>query len=174
MKNIALTLIFTLAAMSLSAQSKVVDKLFEKYGDRDGYTSVVITKHMFNLFSNVETEEDDEYMNMIKNLNNIRILSGPEGGEQGVNFYNEIMSVLPEKDYEELMLIRDSGKNIKFLVKEEKGIVAELLMVVGGSGENALISITGNIDMKTVSKLSKNLGIQGMENLDKIEENKKK
>ncbi len=173
MKRYIVLIIFVLAAMSLSAQNKVIDKMFEKYGDRDGYTSVVITKYMFNLFSSVETEEDDEYLNMIKNLKNIRILSGPEGGEEGVNFYEEIMGKLPEKEYEELMVIRESGTNIKFLVKEDKDIITELLMVVGGKDENVLISITGNIDMKTVSKLSKSMGIEGMENLDKIEEKKK-
>ena len=46
--------------------------------------------------------------------------------------------------------------------------------VVGGKGENILISITGNIDLKTVSKLSKSMGIEGMENLDNIEKEKKK
>lgn len=174
MKKAIIILVLGFATLSLSAQNKVVDKLFEKYSDRDGYTSVVITKHMFNLFSNVETEADDEYMNMIKNLKNIRILSGPEGGEEGVNFYEEVMTKIPSSEYEELMEIHDSGQDIKFLVKQDKDIVSELLMVIGGNGENVLISITGNIDMKTVAKLSKSIGIEGMENLEKIEDEKKK
>jgi hypothetical protein len=173
MKKFVFTIVVLLGTLSLSAQSKVVDKLFEKYSERDGFTTVVITKHMFNLFSNVETEADDEYMNMIKNLKNIRILTGPESSEEGLNFYDAIMKELPEKEYEELMVIHDSDKDIKFLVKEENNMVSELLMVIGGKADNVLISITGNIDMKSISKLSKSMGIQGMENLDKIDENKK-
>ena len=173
MKKFVFTIVVLLGTLSLSAQSKVVDKLFEKYSERDGFTTVVITKHMFNLFSNVETEADDEYMNMIKNLKNIRILTGPENSEEGVNFYDEIMKELPKKEYEELMVIHDSDKDIKFLVKEENNMVSELLMVIGSKTDNVLISITGNIDMKSISKLSKSMGIQGMENLDKIDENKK-
>ena len=76
MKKLIIISALLITSVSMMAQSKVVDQLFEKYNDKDGYTSVVITKHMFNLFSNVETEADDEYMNMIKNLKNIRILSG--------------------------------------------------------------------------------------------------
>lgn len=174
MKKIAIIFVLAFISVTLMAQNKVVDKLFEKYADREGYTSVVITKHMFNLFSSIETKEDDEYMNMIKNLKNIRILSGPDGGEEGVNFYKEIMSNLPKGEYEEIMAIKDSGKDIKFLVKKEKNIIAELLMIVGGGGDNVIISISGDINMKTISKLSKSMGIQGMENLDKIEKNKKK
>jgi len=174
MKKILILAVFTLISISLMAQNKVVDKLFEKYSDREGYTSVVITKHMFNLFSNIETEEDDEYMNMIKNLKNIRILSGPDESDSEVNFYDAIISKLPEDEYEELMVIHDSGQDTKFLIKEDNDIVSELLMVVGGKGDNVLISITGNIDLKTVSKLSKSMGIEGMENLDNMEEKKEK
>ena len=174
MKRVTMIFVIALISITLMAQNKVVDKLFEKYADEEGFTSVVITKHMFNLFSSIETEEDDDYMNMIKNLNNIRILSGPSGEESGINFYNEIMNKLPESDYEELMVIHDSGQDIKFLIKTEKKIVSELLMIVGGEGDNVLISITGNIDMKTVSKLSQNMGIQGMEKLDKMDDSKKK
>jgi len=174
MKKSILISVLILFSISLMAQDKVVDKLFDKYAVKDGYTSVLITKHMFNLFSNVETEEDDEYMNMIKNLKNIRILSGPEGGGGDVNFYKEVIEKLPESEYEELMVIHDSGQDIKFLIKEEKDIVSELLMVLGGEGDNVLISITGNIDLKTVSKLSKSMGIEAMENLDSIEDKKKK
>lgn len=172
MKKLILVTVLILISITLMAQNKVVDKLFEKYADQEGYTSVVITKHMFNLFSNIETEEDDEYMNMIKNLKNIRILSGPDIADAEVNFYDEIISKLPEKEYEELMVIHDSGQDTKFLIKEENDIVSELLMVVGGRGDNILISITGNIDLKTVSKLSKSMGIEGMENLDNIEKEK--
>jgi len=124
---------------------------------------------MFGLFSNVETEEDDDYMNMIKNLNNIKILSAPGSAESGINFFEEALDKLPSKEYEELMIIKDAKQDIKFLVKEEKGKVVELLMLIGGEEDNVLISITGVIDMNTIAKLSKSMNIEGMENLEKIE-----
>jgi len=169
MKNIVIAI--SLMAVSLNAwtQNKVVDDLMNKYGGQDGFTSVVITKHMFNLFSGIETSEDDEYMNMIKDLNNIKILSAPSVGESGVNLHDEVMKNLPIKQYEELMVIKDGGQDIKFLIREEKKKVVELLMLVGGNTDNLLISITGIIDMKTIAKLSESMNIQGMENLDKIE-----
>ncbi len=174
MKRAVTILFIALISVTLMAQNKVVDKLFEKYADKEGYTSVVITKYMFGLFSNIETEEDDEYVNMIKNLKSIRILSGPEQDASGVNFYDEVISKLPEGEYNELMVIHDSDQDIKFLIKEEKDIVTELLMVVGGENDNILISITGDIDMKAVSKLSESMGIQSMENLEKIDDTNKK
>lgn len=170
MRRSIILAVFMLASISVIAQNKAVDKLFEKYGGREGFTTVVISKHMFNLFSNVEAAEDDEYKTMMKKLNGIRILTGPEGGEGGVNFYQELMKNLPVDEYEELMTIQESDKNIKFLIKKEKGNVGELLMIVGGKVENVLISITGDIDMQSVAKLSKSMGIEGLEKLDENED----
>ncbi|MBT4401636.1 MAG: DUF4252 domain-containing protein [Bacteroidetes bacterium] len=167
-KLILLLAIIGIAATGWS-QNKVVDDLVEKYSGVEGFTSVVITKYMFGLFSNVETEEDDDYMNMIKNLNNIKILSAPGSAESGINFFKEALDKLPSKEYEELMIIKDAKQDIKFLVKEEKGKVVELLMLIGGEEDNVLISITGVIDMNTIAKLSKSMNIEGMENLEKIE-----
>ncbi|MCD6347950.1 MAG: DUF4252 domain-containing protein [Bacteroidales bacterium] len=169
MKKIILLIGLIGFAASAWTQNKVVDDLMEKYSGKEGFTSVVITKHMFSLFSNVETTEDDDYMNMIKNLNNIRILSAPGSTETGINFFKEVMDKLPSKKYEELMVIKDNHQDVKFLIREEKDQVVELLMLVGGEDENVLISITGIIDMKTIAKLSKSMNIEGMENLDKIE-----
>ena len=174
MKRAIVLIVALIISINLSAQNKAVDKLFEKYSEREGYTSVIITKHMFNLIASAELENDDEFMEMIANLNNIRILSGPKGGEEGVNYYEELMPNLPKDQFEELMAIKDSGQEIKFLVREEKGKVAELLMVAGGSDENVLISISGLIDMKTVGKISKSLGIEGMENIEELNKNKNK
>jgi len=169
MKKLILTLSVVFLTVAGWAQNKAVDKLFEKYSGKDGFTSVVITKHMFSLFSNVETTADDEYMNMIKNLKNIKILSAPDPSISGINFYQEVMECLPENEYDELMVIKEGSQDIKFLVREEKDKIVELLMLIGGDAENVLISISGIIDMQTIAKLSKSMNIEGMENLEKIE-----
>jgi len=169
MKKLILMLSVVLISSNSWAQSKAVDKLFEKYSGQEGFTSVVITKYMFGLFSKIETTEDDDYMNMIKDLNNIKILSAPGSDVSGINFYKEVMESLPKKEYDELMVIKDGDKDIKFLVKEKNDKIVELLMLIGGSDENVLVSITGIIDMKTIAKLSKSMNIEGMENLEKIE-----
>jgi len=53
------------------------------------------------------------------------------------------------------------------LVLEKASVITGFLMI-GGGNENVLICITGNIDLKSISKLSKAMDIDGMEELDKI------
>lgn len=150
------------------------DELFDKYSEKDGFTSVYITQHMFGLFADVETEEDEDgFVELVKNLNCIKIVSVDEESKelnQEVNFHQEIMKDFPKDTYEELMVVKKKDQDVKFLIRKEGKNIKELLMIVGGQEDNALISIQGDIDLKTISKLSKSMNIDGMENLEEIEE----
>ena len=142
-----------------------------------GFTSVYITQHMFGLFADIETEEDEDgFLELVKNLKCIKILSvddeNPELNQQ-VNFYKEIMTDFPKEKYEELMVVKKKGQDVKFYVLKNGQKISELLMIVGGVDDNALISIQGDIDLKTISKLSKTMNIEGMENLEEIDKGEK-
>ena len=164
---------FILIMISLSAfsQRNPVDKLFEKYGGKDGFTTVLISSKMFSMFSDMEAGDDD-INKMIKNIESIKILTTDDESllDPGINFYKEIMNELSLDEYEELMVVKEKDQDIKFLVKEKEDIIVELLLVIGGKGNNALISIRGIIDLKSISKLSKSMNIEGLERLEEIDE----
>jgi hypothetical protein len=150
----------------LFAQNKVLEQLFQKYSDQDGFTSVVITKNMFQLFANVENPENDDFLKTVKNLEFIKILS-VEGEDEGKDFYRQIQSAILDKDYKELMTIKETDSQVKFLTLEKDGVIRELVMVSRGKEESSMIWLAGVIDMKTVSKISEGMHIGGMENLEK-------
>jgi hypothetical protein len=145
-----------------------VDKLFDKYSGREGYTSVFISKHLFSLFAQIDME-DKEFEELLGKLTGIKILSAEGTAQSGVNFYNEILKELPLREYTELMVVKEKGQDFKFLIREKNGKILELLMISGGINNNALISIQGDINMKNISNLSKSMNIQGFENLEKID-----
>jgi hypothetical protein len=154
-----------------NGQTSPVDKLFEKYSGKEGYTSVYISQYMFSLFSNLNSD-DKEFSKAIGGLSSIKILA-TESTVKGVNFHNEITKDLPTKDYKELMIIKEKDQDLKFLIKDVDGKIVELLLIIGGS-ENALICIQGdNINLKNISNLSSSMKIQALENLEKIDNNKK-
>jgi phosphotransferase system HPr-like phosphotransfer protein len=74
-------------------------------------------------------------------------------------------------NYEELMVIKKDGKNVNFLITKEGKIIKELLMLADGKDEKILISIQGNIDLKMISKLSRTMKIDGLEDLKEIDKN---
>jgi hypothetical protein len=168
-----LTLVLLLPAFGL-AQSPA-DALFDKYSGQEGFTSVYITPHMFSLFADIETEEEEDgFIELVKGLTCIKIVAvddeRPELNET-VNFYEEIMRDFPEEKYEELMVVKKKDQDVKFYILKEGENISELLMIIGGKEDNSLISIQGDIDLKTISKLSRSMQIEGMENLKEVENN---
>ena len=169
MKKIILNCLLFLIPLFSIAQNTPVDKLFEKYSGKEGFTSVYITSYMFSMFSEMETE-DPEFDQLVKNLTGIKILATDETYSGNVNFYTEIIDKIPLSEYKELMVVKEKDQDVKFLVNEKDGKIIELLLIAGGKNENALISIQGNIDLKNISKLSKSMQIEGLEHLEEIEE----
>ena len=166
MKKYFILLLLLCITAGLSAQNKAIEQLFQKYSDRDGFTSVVINKNMFQLFANVDNPENDDFLRTVKNLEFIKILS-VKGENDGKSFYRDMLAAIPEKDYKELMTIKETDSQVKFLTLEKDGVIKELIMIAGGKEESSMIWLAGIIDMKTVSKIAGSMQIHGMENLEK-------
>lgn len=168
MKRLIFLMLLAFVVFESRGQNSAVDKLFEKYSGKEGYTSILISKYMFSMFSDVNPD-NKEFNDLVGKLNSIKILASDSSNTSGVNFYKEIIGELPLKDYKELMVVKEKDQEIKFLVKDLNGVIVELLLVVGGKHDNVLICIQGdNINLKNIAKLSKSMKINGLENLEKI------
>ena len=176
MKRIVLFMALFLIPALIGAQNGPVDALFDKYAGKDGFTTVYISKYMFDMFRSdeVNEQEADDINKVLGKLTAIKILTveDPEFVGKGLNFYDEIMKELPREKYNELMVVKDKDSDVVFLAREEKNVIVELLLIVGGkeATDNVLISIQGQIDLETIGKLSKTLNIEGMESLEEIDQ----
>jgi hypothetical protein len=175
MKTIAFLTTLLMFAMGSLAQS-AMDKVFDKYSEQDGFTTVYISKYMFDMFRNndADPKTQDDFAKVMNKLTSIRILTTDEDSltPVKVDLYKEIMKLLPTNVYKEIMVVKDKDSNVRFYAREANNKVAELLLVIGGKeGKgSAIISIQGEIDMKNISKLGSAMNVEGMENLKKIKE----
>jgi len=170
-------------------QSEVFD-IYEEYAGKDGFTTVYITPKMFELFANIEIEDDEEaeeVVNIVRNLKGIRILvyDNEQEDDDGntialknlhdpKKLYNDFSSLVPRDFYEDLLVIKDDETDVKFMVHESSpGTITELLMLVGDPENFVFISLAGIINLRDISKLSKSVEIDGLEHLGKLEGNTK-
>lgn len=164
------------AALVAQAQNDAISKFFSKYQNDDTFSQVTISSKMFNLFTNMEVDkpEDQEVLNAISKLKGLRILA-KEDARDGYALYKEAMALVPVKEYEELMSVRDKDKDMKFFIKETSpGKISELLMIAGGSDEFMVLSLFGEIDLKQVGKIGSKMDIDGLDNLHKLDDKGKK
>ncbi|MBK7627628.1 MAG: DUF4252 domain-containing protein [Bacteroidales bacterium] len=172
MKKLILFLTALVLTITIEAQTNPVDEMFDKYSEKDGFTVVSISSRMFSMFANLDSENPDAD-NLIRRLKSIRILSVEDSLLNiNINFYNELSKKLNLTVYEELMVVKEGRDITKFLIRQTGNIISELLVIKGGPGGNSLISIKGDLSMKNISDLSKNVGIQELKTLEELEKKK--
>jgi hypothetical protein len=171
--SLALVIAVILPAM-VSAQT-AIDKLYERYAGEEGFTSINISPDMFNMLSDMDmgdsSGEVKEAQNVMHQLKGLKMLVyEPESGEIS-DFVKEVKDMIPSSEYSELMSVDSDDSMVKFLVKKNKnGNVSELLMLVYEEDEAVIMSMTGDIDMKTISEIGRSLNMDGLENLEDLED----
>ncbi len=185
MKNKFLVLLFAVVLWPLSGWAQ--SDIFEKYSDNTEVTYVSIKPKMFQMIAkmgiNVDDPEAEAYMDMVKSITSFKTIVTANKGIAG-----DISKWVSSRSnsLEELMEVKDEGTDVKFYVKEGKDSdhVKELLIFVNGvdkvlknqgvevNGENrdietVVVSLTGDIDLKQISKLTDKMNIPAGKHLDK-------
>lgn len=183
-KKLAIIVAIALAPIVTFGQS-----IFDKYEDLDEVSSVIVNQKMFSMLASINIDLDDPeaqgYVDMVKKITGFKVFS--TGDEKvSANMKATVDKYLKSSDLEELMRIKDGNQTVKIYVKEGKddNHVKELLMFVTGlkeftKGEDitingkkreietVLLSLTGDIDLRQISKLTNQMNIPGGKHLEK-------
>jgi hypothetical protein len=168
MKKLVILFILTTLSLSALCQRSPVDDLFEKYNGKEGFTSVFISSKMFSLLARLDSEDKD-FQNLVSRIKSIKILSidSATNVTVGVNFCNELIRKLDASGFEELMTVKEKDGEVRFMIHEVAGKIAELVMITGGKG-SSLVSISGDLDLKSIAELSDKMGMEELQDLEKV------
>jgi hypothetical protein len=168
MKKIVAVVVLMIVMSGAYAQD-AISKFFSKYQDDMSFTQVNVSGKMFSLFTNMEADspDDKEVLNAISKLKGLRILR-KENTSDARTLYKEAYALIPLKEFEELMSVRDKDADMKFYIKENAGKISELVMIMGGTKDFMVMSLFGEIDLKQVSRIGKKMDVKGLENLEKM------
>ncbi len=162
----SLAVVFS-TTVSLHAQEDAITKYFNKYIDDEKFSVVYISPKMFEMVSKIEIKDmEPDVQEVIKSMKGLRVLHTDQNAMQ---YYNEALKTINTSEYELLLTARGDGENVRFMVKGSGDFVDELLMIVGGETDFAMISFIGNIDLKKIGKLADALDIDNLEYLQKID-----
>lgn len=185
MKKIILLCTLAVGMMLNAYSQNVMENLFEKYNGKEGFTSVNISKEMFEMMGSIQINSDEkdkgtQKINDMKEfaskLTSLKVLTtnkkeGQDNTAKAESFYKEVMNLMPKNIYKDLMEVNDEGQKVNFYVRRTGSKVAELVVVVKEKTETSLISLAGDIDLNKVAEFSKDMNIKGM---DKIKDTKEK
>jgi hypothetical protein len=159
----ALLLALLLLATSAFAQDDAIGKFFGKYVDDPKFTVISISPRMFRLLSKVKWDTiPTDLKQTVTGLTSLRILTTETTPE---HYFKEAMTLIDHKEYEELITVRSTKDNVRFMIKGPGDKISELLMLMEDNDGFTLMSFVGDIDIDKLSRLSADMGIKGMEDL---------
>jgi len=191
MKKLVVILAIALAPIVTFGQS-----VFDKFEDMDGVTSVIVNQKMFKMLMDLQIQTDDpeaqEMIDLVGKITGLKVLTTGDD-KISADMNSTFSSYLKSSNLQELMRIKDGEQTVKFYVKEGKddNHVKELLMFVNGlkeitkgqdiniNGEKreietVILSLTGDIDLRQISKLTNKMNVPGGDQLKKVGEKNKK
>lgn len=165
MKKIIILIALAIMPFTNYAQNSI----FDKFEDMDDVSSVVVSKEAFKMLAKFKGggEEGQEYLEMVQNLNSFKVFT-TEKPEVSAEMTTVMTKYLKSAKLTELMRVKDKDSNVKIYVRQGKDEdhVSELLMFVNGVGkymkgsdspikaETVILSLTGDIDLNKISKLT--------------------
>ncbi len=162
MKKLLIFIICLIPLLGM-AQKSPVDKLFDKYANKKGLTTVNISGALLGLASQIDNQSAEA--KMLSDLDGVRILAVDDDDlNREVDFYKELENdgFFKNHDYEVLMEVTEENEVMRFFARSAgNGKFSELLLVVGGD-DNALISIRGLIDPENIGKITGALDLDVM------------
>ena len=177
MKNLAILILLVALPFTGLAQNS-----FDKFEDRKGVASIVMNQKMFKLLSRIDLNSSDpemqSYVDMVNNLENIKMFTTADEAV-AAEMDTEMNSYLSSAKLEELLRAKDDDKNVKFYYKPGKteDLVSEFVMFLKGDmdGEQRTVffQVTGEIDLKQISKLAQEFEFKGSDALKEVEDAKK-
>ncbi len=161
-------LVLLLGWVSLSSAQDLVTDFLKKNNDPKIFTQVNISSKMFQMISDIT---DAEIESLIRNLHSLKILSTEKEAQR---YFGEVMNLVNRREngYEELMSIVEEGQDVRMFIREKNKVINELVVLVGSKEEFMLMNFCGIIDLKKISKLTQAVNIEGLEYLNKVNNDK--
>ncbi len=175
-----------MAIMLLPLTGMAQKNVFDKYSESPDVTYVNIKPKMFQMISKIGIDTDDPeaqaYLDMVKSITSFKTIV-TDNSSISTDITKWVKS--RSSKLEELMEVKDDGTEVKFYVQEGKDAdhVKELLIFVTGidkkmdekieingkkrSIETVVVSMTGDIDLNEISKLTQKMNIPGGQHLEK-------
>jgi hypothetical protein len=127
--------------------------LFKRYADKEGVSSVYVSKAMIQMAPDAVSNADLYLNNMKGKIEGIQIVSSKNAALK-----KEMDASFPKligNQHEELMRIKDeSGELVTFHIKKEGNLITELIMLINGGEEFTAIQILGKFTMQDIQEIT--------------------
>lgn len=162
MKKISIFIVLFLLSTNIFGQTEELNKLFDKYQDTEGVTSIKIAKPMFKLLNNLKIDDEElgKIQPLLGKVNGLKMLVLEKSGTSKNPIVNEgkiekdIAASLKNMKYEELVTVNSKDAKIKFMAQDiTANVMDNLILNIMSEDSSVLMMLDGKISMDDVNNL---------------------
>lgn len=163
-----------LCAFALTSFSQnVIDRHFSAYQQNEDFTKVHVTGALFGLAAHIDNETNDpdveEFKEFARQIKAFDLVASDKMLDSKFAFRDATRII--EKEFEELMSIDDAEGRFTFYIDERDGRVNEVVGVGAGPSSFVVFSLSGDMDLKQLSRMGQKLQGTGVEKLGELKRN---
>lgn len=150
-KSLIILLSLVLFPLSMTAQTKQLDKIFATYENYRNVESVSITPELFATLS--AEAKSNELLTKITLLKILNVTKGTTDKEKSVwiNLRNDVNKLIQENNFSQILKVKEKGDLLEmYLKKSEKSL---LVFIADSQTEYAVFYLQGNIDKSVIDAL---------------------
>ncbi len=164
MKNLIILLFLAIAIPSFG-QSDAVKNFYAKYKNTENIVNVNIQGWILKMVATF-SDEDDMPKDLIRKISHLRVLVFEDGNPISKKEYKNLLSDVKNDKFETLLTVRDGKDNVHLLVREEREIITDAIVLVRSDNEFVLVSLEGAFSLNDLKNLD--LDIEGTDHFEKI------
>ncbi|MDR0843938.1 MAG: DUF4252 domain-containing protein [Tannerella sp.] len=128
------------------------DKLFDKYSEMDGVTSVYISKAMFQMMPVIQ-DVGMNLMNMKGKMESLQLVS-TEKQDKATLMRKDFTQLINSK-HQELMRVRDGKSRVTFYADMKGDQIKDLLMLADTDSTFTVVQLIGNFTLQDIQDITK-------------------
>jgi Domain of unknown function (DUF4252) len=160
MKRTFLIYLFTIAAVSVLAQSRSYEALRDHFADEEDVVSFRLSGFMCRAAINLFAPEEKQFRALMEDVDNIRFMVIPKDhfSSQGFSL-SRFRSHLTKDSFEELMNVRDHGDHVTLFHRADGKKNNRYFMLVEDTKEVVAIEMKGYIDPQLLNDKNSKISI---------------
>lgn len=152
--------------------------VFDKFEDNNEVTTVVVTKQAFLMLKKVaaDSKEAQQYKDLVNGLDELKVFT-TENTKTAGDMRSTFEQYIGSKKLTELIRVKDKDANVKIFTRPGKNddFVSEFIMLVDQMNINVnnkkpelvIVSLTGNINLNDIAKITSDMNIPGNQHIKK-------
>lgn len=168
MKNLIVISLFIVMLPSQMEAQRDINRFIDRYYDKENVTTVELSGLLLKMAARFVDEEGGK--ELLASISRLQVMAMDGQNHVSAKDLKALKSGVQKKDFEQLMMIRDGKTTVDFYMKEKKGAITNLLILVSSKDEFVLLNIKGKLKFRDLRKLDFN--VNGSEHLKKLPKTK--